>query len=295
MKRLLAKLLPNSIKQSILKSDFVIHREAMKLAKSSKRVDLCSAQFAHMLHLAKYKSLEGKVCLEVGGGWVLSHAVVCYLLGAKRVIVVDIERYAKPQVLSQAIEHSIYSIPRDILAPFAKHSQIRERYNNLLNLPYYDFDTLQTLGIEYRAPLDLTREAVGESIDFIYSFSVLEHIHREDIGDILANLLESLNPKGVMIHNIHLEDHRSIVENPFAFLDTEGSLYTKKSQAQRGNRIRYSEWIQIFETLEQTTTTTLYRYSRDDRPIPKSIDEEISYVDEDDIRVSHIGILTQRL
>ncbi|MCP4178379.1 MAG: hypothetical protein GY756_11485 [bacterium] len=83
MNKYVYKLMSPSLKNKYLCSKYYRNKEAIRLASSSKRIDICSAQFAHLLHLSKQPSLEGKVCLEIGSGWVLSHAIVCYLLGAK--------------------------------------------------------------------------------------------------------------------------------------------------------------------------------------------------------------------
>ena len=84
IKRLALKILPDKLKEKIKQSNIFKRRTAIKLASSSKRIDICAAQFAHVLHLSKQSSLEGKICLEIGAGWVLSHALICYLLGAKK-------------------------------------------------------------------------------------------------------------------------------------------------------------------------------------------------------------------
>ena len=88
MQGIISHILPNALKRKIRQSqsDNETHKSAIRLASSSKRIDICAAQFAHNFHLSKHPSIEGKICLEIGAGWVLSHAVVCYLLGAKRVI-----------------------------------------------------------------------------------------------------------------------------------------------------------------------------------------------------------------
>jgi cyclopropane fatty-acyl-phospholipid synthase-like methyltransferase len=266
----------------------------MHLASSSKRIDICSAQFAHIFHLSKHPSIEGKTCLEIGAGWVLTHALVCYLLGAKKIIATDIVPYAFPDVIPLALKDSIASIPRDILAPFSDHSHIRERFNRLLSISKFSFDTLKEFGIEYQSPIDFSTEKVSLSFDFIYSNSVLEHIYIDDIPVLLNNLIEILNKGGAMIHCIHLEDHKDTNRDPFDFLTIPGDQYTRKLQSERGNRIRCSEWRRIFGGLEGTTTDFIYSYARLDKALPKSIDRSISYDDEHDLRTSHIGVYTRK-
>jgi len=287
------KRLPPSLKERIKELGPWRRREAVKLALSSKRIDICAAQFAHVLHLSKNSSLEGKVCLEVGTGWVLSHALVCYLLGAKKVIATDLLQLAKPETLSLSVKNAVAPLPRDILAPFSDHAKIRERFNRLLSIEKFSFQKLEEIGIEYRSPFNFAVEKWDMPVDFIYSFSVMEHVYRDDVPALLRNLVESLNPGGTMIHNIHLEDHQSF-ERPFDFLRVPAREYTLESHYTRGNRIRHDEWKKIFADLKGTHTDFIYTYSRTDKALPELIDSSVIYRDENDLKVSHIGVYTRK-
>ena len=111
MRQIITKLIPSAIKQKIKGSEYYTHRitvkRAVDLASTSKRIDICSAQMAHIFHLSKLSSIEGKICLEIGSGWVLTHALVLYLLGAKKVIATDVVPIAQPQTLHLALRDAI--------------------------------------------------------------------------------------------------------------------------------------------------------------------------------------------
>src|SRR5918993_5943010 len=143
MRSIVSSVLSHKIKSQIRSSDYYHKFEARRLAATSKRIDTCAAQIAHVLHLLSPFSLSDKVCLEIGSGWVLSHAIIFHLLGAKKVIATDILPQAHPAALYTAIQRSIGSIPRDILSPFEDHSLIRERYANLLAIRHFDFNILK--------------------------------------------------------------------------------------------------------------------------------------------------------
>lgn len=294
MKSLVSKLMPRSLKDKITNSDLFARRQAKTLAATSKRIDICSAQFARILHLSDHPPLEGKVCLEVGSGWVLTHALVCYLLGAKKVIATDLVHRARPEVLKTAVSTAIDSIPRDILAPFSDHAKIRERFDRLRSIQNYSFGELAGLGIEYSAGIDLARVPLSETVDFIYSFSVLEHVPAADVSSLLENLVVSLAPGGTMLHCIHLEDHRDFDRNSLGFLGIASESYTRELQTNWGNRIRMSDWERIFDNLAGTGTEIIYNYRRQDVPLPNAIDPSIPYEDEADLRTSHLGVYTQK-
>ena len=245
---------------------------------------------AHMFHLAGQRSLKGKVCLEVGCGWVLTHALVCHLLGARKVIATDIETMAKPQYLAEAVNSAIPYIVRDVLSPFAPHHQIRARLDRLRSIERFDFDVLSDLGIEYVAPVDLARNGLGRQVDFIYSLSVFEHVPENNIPYLLRNLMADLSPGGNMLHAIHLEDHRGIEDAPFSFLGEAASDYGPEEQARHGNRLRRTQWWHLFEELENFESRFVYEFSRLDKPLPGQIDAAVVHEGEEDLRVSHLGV-----
>ena len=292
MKQFLTTILPEPVK--IRLRPYIDHWKAKALAASSKRLDICAAQFAHILALAKHPPLANKTCLEIGSGWVLSHAIICYLLGAKKVIAVDISPLAHPKYLSIAVHQAIPHILQDILSPFEDHTLLRNRVNRLLSIKRFDFKILADLGIEYVSPLDLARQRLGMPVDFVYSHSVLEHVPTTDVTLLLQNLAHDLSPGGTMIHCIHLEDHTDFVHRPFQFLSLPPAAYPRWRQTNTGNRIRASGWERIFNSLDNSSSTFLYSFTRPDVELPSRIDESIHFTDEQDLRTSHLGVFTRK-
>jgi cyclopropane fatty-acyl-phospholipid synthase-like methyltransferase len=290
MRSVFGRVVPGSLKERVI-YPYLIRRKAAMLARTSKRVDICAAQFAHVLHLAGGFSLEGKTCLEIGCGWVLSHALVAYLLGAKRVIATDLQRIFYPSALSAAVQEAVASIPRDLLAPFSSYTAVRERYERLLSITRFRESNLNELGIEYVSPVDISAKPLGIVVDFIYSLSVLEHVPRARIHSLLSNLISDLKPGGSMLHCVHLEDHQDF-EAPFDFLAIPAEEYPLKAEMYRGNRVRGTEWTRIFDSLPDAQSRMLYSYVRNGPPLPRRIDPSVLHKDEDDLRTTHIGVLT---
>ena len=267
----------------------------MRLASSSKRLDICAAQFAHLLHAISSEDLRDKVCLEIGSGWVLSHALICHLLGAKRVIATDIAPHAHTKNLQHAVNKAVVSVVRDVLSPFEAHEKLRSRLENLRRIERFDFESLRSLGISYWAPIDLAKGRIAEEIDFAFSLSVLEHVPLQDLQSLLLNVHLSLRPGGMQAHCIHLEDHKDIPGNPYEFLSISEYEYDQIMQTDRGNRLRASQWEQIFSSLQQSEFRMLYKWTRNDRSLPKKIDPSIAYEDEEDLRVTHMGVVSKRI
>lgn len=265
---------------------------ARLLARSSKRLDVVAAQVAHLLHLSGV-DVRGRVCLELGSGWVLSHALVLHLLGARAVIACDLERQASAAALRDAVGAATPSIVRDVLSPFEDHELLRERLEALLRLTgarHLELEALRALDVEYVAPLDLTRGRLGRPVDLVLSSSVLEHVPVRDVPSLLGNVAADLAPSGVMIHAVHLEDHRDAATAPFAFLAEEGFA----AEGTRGNRLRASAWRRRFAALPGLVTRDLYAWRRAAALLPARVVEGLEHEGVDDLRASHVAFLTTR-
>jgi hypothetical protein len=188
----------------------------------------------------------------------------------------------------------VASVSRDVLAPFADHSRIRERLNRLRSISQFDFQNLKKLGIEYKSPVDFVQQNIEVEADFIFSNSLLNRILIPDIPILLRNLCRTLNKGGTMIHCLHLEDHNNINNNPFGFLEVPEKDYSHVDQFSRGNRIRFSEWRKIFDRLEGVKVDYIFNYARLDMALPDSVDSCISHDDEIDLRTSHIGVFIRK-
>jgi hypothetical protein len=183
------------------------------------------------------------------------------------------------------------AVAHDALEPFEDHAALYTRLGALRQAPAFSWDTLADLGITYRAPLDLTKERIGEAYDFVFSESVLEHIPIDQIEAVLANLTVDLRPGGFMIHRIHLEDHRSFEHDPFAFL--EMSDYGPSEQGRFGNRLRPSTWLSFFRAIPSLDTEVLFQWRRPDAR-RLSVAPEVAFVDDDDLLTSNLGIIARK-
>jgi hypothetical protein len=202
--------------------------------------------------------------------------------------------HAKPQAIEAVIKRAVISLVRDVLAPFSDHARIRARMDRIMEIPRFTFASLRSLGIEYVSPVDITRRKLSIDFDFVYSFSVLEHVPCDDVDPLLDNLCGMMSSGGTMIHAIHLEDHKDTARYPFEFLSIPEAAYSRRLQTARGNRIRLSEWRKIFGEIPGTVTEPIYVYHRRDRPLPDRVDPSVRHTDAEDLRVSHIGMYTRK-
>ncbi|MEH2155548.1 hypothetical protein [Nostoc sp.] len=298
MKNLVKSLLDERIKSIIRSSDLYQglynKMHSRKLAVAGKRLDICASEVAiYLLQAGKDKYvLRDKICLEIGSGWLLTHSLVFYLLGAKKIYATDVYPLLQPENIFQAVSQSVHWSILDSLSTFEDREIIHFRLKKLLSLKNLSIEVLQDLGIEYIAPIDLSQKLpTKEKIDFIFSKSVLEHVPVDDVVPLLENLVSSLSEDGFMFHLIHLLDHKNLSERPFDFFIYQQDAYSRELQSRWGNRIRGSEWKQIFSNLKQLDSKIVFEWSCKDRELPEKIDSSIQYTDEEDLRISHVGVV----
>ena len=86
-----------------------------------------------------------------------------------------------------------------------------------------------------------------QSVDFMWSQAVCEHIKKDEFLDIMRELRRLLRDDGVASHRVDLRDHLGGVLNNLRFPE---SLWESNIMANAGfytNRIRYSEMIRLFQ------------------------------------------------
>lgn len=264
-------------------------RQARRLSRTSKRLDVAAAQIAHLLSLDKTISVKNKACLEVGGGWIFSHALVLHLLGAKHIVITDIAPIARPRLIVDAIRCSSLSTVRDILSPYEDHEVLRGRIDTLLAIKHFDLLQLAELGIEYRSPVFLDSAPLTLKCDFIFSHVVLQYLTEESLHKMLRNLKLMLNPDADMLHTLHLEDILPSSSGPFGYLKPDPEFYKNGKQRRHGNRIRFSVYDNVFKQ-SGFQYSYLFRWYRRNVGLPAAIDPEVKYVDEDDLRTSHFCV-----
>ena len=89
-----------------------------------------------------------------------------------------------------------------------------------------------------------------ESIDFIWSQAVLEHVRQAEFLETMVELRRILKPNGICSHVVDLRDHLGGALNNLRFTD---KLWESDFMASSGfytNRIRYSEMLDIFSKAE---------------------------------------------
>jgi len=175
----------------------------------------------------------GFVALEVGPGDSLLSAIVAAAHGASGCYLVDAGAFATEDL----------TVYRDMAG-----------YLRLRNLPVPVMDKVSDLAgvlescnaVYGTQGLRSLRDIPSESVDFIWSQAVLEHIRRHEFLDTMKELRRILRPDGVCSHRVDLQDHLGGALNNMRF---PARLWESDWVVRSGfytNRLRYSEMIELF-------------------------------------------------
>jgi SAM-dependent methyltransferase len=186
----------------------------------------------HVRNAGLVNQLSGKVVVELGPGDTISSGVVLHSMGASSYLI-DAGTYAKKDVntyleLVKAMDNT--EVPLEF-------SQI-DSFDSLLehaNISY------QTDGLESMKSIP------DNSVDFIFSHAVLEHIALDEFLPTMEQCRRILKPSGVISHKIDFKDHLDGGLNNLRFSKNiwESNLFVNSGFYT--NRIRFSQMQQLIE------------------------------------------------
>lgn len=264
---------------------------AIQLARGSKKASQLSRFCLGRLLEVVGGSLDGFVIMEYGAGFLMAEPLIYTMYGAKRVDAVDYNMVLRRRVLRHYAAHTDWEVAMDVAASSIgkeKVSDWKARLDQALRSESDDWHEL--LGIRYIAPYDIASQGrLDSTYDLIVSQSTLEHVPARQAELIVKCLSQLVKLNGWMYHYVHLEDHRDMVREPFAFLG-EKSDYTNDQADARGNRLRASEWMKIMESIEGFSWEKYPHAIRPDASLPSPLLEQYRSYSLDDLMTSHLTI-----
>ena len=139
------------------------------------------------------------------------------------------------------------------------------------------------------------RRIPDESVDFIWSQAVLEHIRKHDFEDTMKELRRILKPSGACSHRIDLRDHLSASLNNLRFSD---ALWESEFFARSGfytNRLGYEELLAQFKAAGfQINVGKIDRWQKIPVPLRK-IARQFLHRTENDLTVSGFNVVLKPL
>ncbi len=198
---------------------------------------------------------SGKTFFEVGTGRIPLFPIAYWLLGAGKIITLDINRYMRPELLIESIQYIADNQEAvcGLLGPGMKKNRMRTLIEFAGKKPFQPEYFLKCCHIDYIAPADAAdTELPDSSVNFHTSYTVFEHIPEEDIKNILNEGNRITKKNGLFVHTIDYSDHFAISDkrissiNFLRFSERKWKLYAGNRYMYM-NRLRHDDYIRLFE------------------------------------------------
>ena len=184
-------------------------------------------------HFEKVNPQPGFVSLELGPGDSLLSAILSKTAGGSASYLVDSDKFASDDLrIYQEMESFLQA--KGLLEPvLTSKTSLEEICQN--HSSQYLTSGLRSL-----------QSLPSESIDFIWSQAVLEHIRKVDFLDTMRELRRVIRPNGTCSHVIDLKDHLGSALNNLRFSERVWESDFMANSGFYTNRIRYSEMMDMF-------------------------------------------------
>jgi phage gp36-like protein len=187
--------------------NYLLQRYVTKAYSESSIFRSYSVQVEHIASVNERRPLCDSTILEIGPGCFSISGLIFYLLGVKKIILVDVSRNLKHDLVlrySKVILKNIAKVSGDLRIPRNTIIEKLAKVVSTKNLEQY----LENINCRYYAPLDIRSLVLPrQSVDLVYSYGVLEHIPKPIIVQIFSDSLKYLKSNGRHYHNIGLHDH----------------------------------------------------------------------------------------
>ena len=154
----------------------------------------------------------GAVFFEVGTGHTPMMPIGFWLMGAGRIITVDLNPYLRDDLVHESLRYiganqaAIRARFGDLLQPDRLDSLLRLARQRSFSLAR----VLELCCIEYASPADAARTGLpANSVDVHTSFTVLEHIPPDVLSAILQEGRRFVRDAGVFVHRVDYTEHFS--------------------------------------------------------------------------------------
>ena len=198
-----------------------------------------------------------KIFLEIGTGRMPLVPLAYWLMGAKKIITIDLNPYLKGELIRESLIY-ISEHKEEIHDVFGSLLE-KERLEHLLafsrnpNFSTREFlDLCQTV---YFAPGNAASTGLASlSIDFYTSYTVFEHIMPKVLKQILEEGNRLVRSNGMFIHKIDYSDHFAHSDekisaiNFLKYSDDDWNRYAGNRYAYT-NRLRHDDYISLFQSV----------------------------------------------
>ena len=232
----------------------------------------------HVKYAGIYDNLKGLHILELGPGDNLSTGLISHAHGASCTLV-DVDNFAN------FTEKNYKNLQNKLNSDLGVN----------LNLNFTNEESfLDKINCCYHTEGMVSLKKIGNnSIDFIFSQAVLEHVKKADFRETVYETKRILKPDSFSSHRVDFKDHLGGNLNNLRFSEElwEGNLFS--SSGFYTNRLRLNEILGVFRS-EGFEIITIDKNNWDFLPIERhKIHRSIKYENLDELKTSSFNILVK--
>jgi SAM-dependent methyltransferase len=198
--------------------------------------------------------VDGGTLLEMGTGWYPTFPLCLYLAGAKRVHTIDLNRYLRHDMTVMLAERLAKHIPVIAAASGRSETEIGARQVAVLAALRDGVSIGEATGgaIDYRAPGNATRtELPDDSVDVMFSNSVLEHVPPPVIEACFREAMRILRPGAIAFHSVNCGDHYAYFDRSIHQLHY--LQYSEEAWAKWNNAFLYQNRLRAVDLTTMAT------------------------------------------
>ncbi len=231
-----------------------MQRSAGALSKFGDECDVRVDDWALMMgHLrATNVPVAGATLVEIGTGWYPALPFCLYLAGAGRVHTYDLSRHVTPDMTIALAERLATYAPRIAQESGRTEAAVRAQQTALLAALRQGAPLEEaTAGVvRYAAPADAARTGLpDDSVDVVFSNSVLEHIPGPVIEDCFREAHRIVKPGRITLHAVNCGDHYAYADrrlHQLHYLQYSESAWRKWNNAfTYQNRLRAVDFTEM--------------------------------------------------
>lgn len=207
---------------------------------------------------ASGKDLRGEDILEVGTGRRLVWPIAFWVLGAERIVTVDLHRHLRPELVELDLRYIANNVSwfQELMSGAGADERRIHKFLALAGGDCATEDVMTTCRIAYHSKVDPGRTGFGASEFSLHiSNHVLEHVPPNQLASFMQEGRRLIRDDGLLVHRIDHKDHFTRTAptipmmNFLRFSDPEWDRLAG-NRFMYTNRLRVDDYQKLFDSLD---------------------------------------------